>query len=52
VNDELVHDEGLGDDEPDVSDAELPSDADEDAAPPPDDDSATPVDPESDEEAG
>jgi hypothetical protein len=41
MNDE----QGAPDDDPDVSDADLPSDDDEDAAPPPSDDSETPVDP-------
>jgi hypothetical protein len=54
MTDELVPDgEGQPEDEADVSDANLPSDEDEAAAPPPYDDSVTPVDPEShDEEAG
>jgi hypothetical protein len=47
MNDEQVPGAaGSPDDEPEVGDAELPSDEDEDAAPPPDDDSAIPVDPD------
>ena len=38
-------DAGSPDDEPDVGDADLPSDQDEDESPP-DDDSAIPVDPD------
>jgi hypothetical protein len=43
---EVPDEAGSPDDEPEVADADLPSDEDEDAAPPPDDDSATPADPE------
>jgi hypothetical protein len=47
MNDEQVPgDGGSPEHEPEVGDADLPSDEDEDAAPPPDDDSAVPVDPD------
>jgi len=50
MNDEQVSGAaGSPDDEPEVSDAELPSDEDEDAAPPPDDERAVPVDPDAEE---
>lgn len=52
MNESMPNDEGQSEDEPDVSDANLPSDEDEAAAPLPDDDSVTPVDPDLLPEAG
>ena len=47
MNDELVaDDQGSPDDDPDVDDANLPTDDEENESPPPDDDSAVPVDPD------
>ena len=52
MNDEqLPGDEGSPEDEPEVDDADLPSDEEEDAEQPADD-SVTPVDPDSVEGAG
>lgn len=45
-DEELLGDEGSPEDEPEVDDADLPSDEEEDAEPPADD-SVTPVDPDS-----
>jgi hypothetical protein len=49
MNDELTADVAESpDDDPDVADADLPTDEEESASPPPDDDSSAPVDPDAD----
>jgi hypothetical protein len=44
--------EGSAEDEPDLEDAQLPTDEDEEAEPPPEDDSTAAEDPDAAEEAG
>jgi hypothetical protein len=50
-DEQLPGDDGSSENEPEVDDADLPSDEEEDAEPPADD-SVTPVDPDSVEGAG